>query len=180
MLCNWAFKQVGTIKASSCGPSTTRPRSTSCYITLNQHFFSNGDSRNMKRSNSNLLTSLLWMSFRTRRIEIKLRSQFLWTNLFYAMLRKGYNSNNVNYFAYHKNGKLRLWHVHLGPKQTHPGYLAKQEPLFIVPVAVDQQDKPIYNSTSLAIYGESMERDIAGFLKAVLPWPTEQQSWRQK
>jgi len=45
-----------------------------------------------------------------------------------------------------------------------------------VPVAVDQQDKPIYNSTSLAIYGESMERDIVGFLKAVLPWPIERQS----
>ena len=117
----------------------------------------------MKRSSSNLLTSLLWMSFWKSRIEIKWKSKFLWTNLFYAMLRKGYNSNNVNYFAYHKNGKLRLWHVHLGPKQTHPGYLAKQEPLFIVPVAVDQQDKPIYNSTSLAIYGESMERDIVDF-----------------
>ena len=118
----------------------------------------------MKRSSSNLLTSLLWMSFWKSRIEIKWKSKFLWTNLFYAMLRKGYNDNN-NYFAYHKNGKLRLWHVHLGPKQTHPGYLAKQEPLFIVPVAVDQQDKPIYNSTSLALYGESMERYIAGFLR---------------
>ena len=160
------------------GPSTTRPRSHSYSVQLNNIFFSNGDSRNMKRSSSNLLTSLLWTAFRTSRIEIKLISKFLWTNLFYAMLTKGYNDNNN--FAYHKNGKLRLWHVHLGPKQTHPGYSAKQEPQFNVPVAVDQQHKPIYNSTSLPIYRESMKRDIAGFLKAVLPWPTERQSWRQK
>ena len=141
------------------GNETLRPFDNKTEIKLifrsveSTFFFSNGDSRNMKRSSSNLLTSLLWMSFRTSGIEIKWKSKFLWTNLFYAMLTKGYNNNNN--FAYHKNGKLRLWHVHLGPKQTHPGYSAKQEPQFIVPIAVDQQDKPIYNSTSLPIYKEN-------------------------
>ena len=44
------------------------------------------------------------------------------------------NNNNNNNFAYHKNGKPRLWHVlvNLGPKQTHPGYLAKEEPFILL------------------------------------------------